>query len=167
MTNQIHNAEAASAITEEVKLIPRWSIAVASLAFVFMQYLYWVILPAYRQSLHMRPVGAPLGVRFYFALSWSKLAALYVLADGGVTTVSDLADTLGRSPSATSRLVDGLVRRRLVERRVLLGLVDCTAAQLVDQIPSPRREGPGRGTVRRADFDKSPPPCGRRLGWGS
>ena len=40
-----------------------------------------------------------------------------MLADGGVTTVSDLADTLGRSPSATSRLVDGLVRRRLVERR--------------------------------------------------
>jgi DNA-binding MarR family transcriptional regulator len=50
-------------------------------------------------------------------LGFTQLAALYVLADGGVTTVSDLADTLGRSPSATSRLVDGLVRRRLVERR--------------------------------------------------
>jgi DNA-binding MarR family transcriptional regulator len=49
-------------------------------------------------------------------LGFTQLAALYVLADGGVTTVSDLADTLGRSPSATSRLVDGLVRRRLVER---------------------------------------------------
>ncbi len=85
MTNQIHNAEAASAITEEVKLIPRWSIAAASLAFVFMQYLYWVILPAYRQSLHMRPVAAPLGVRFYFALSWSTLAALYVLMVGYVS----------------------------------------------------------------------------------
>jgi DNA-binding MarR family transcriptional regulator len=51
-------------------------------------------------------------------LGFTQLAALYVLADGGVTTVSDLADTLGRSPSATSRLVDGLVRRRLVERRL-------------------------------------------------
>ncbi|MBF6606680.1 MAG: MarR family winged helix-turn-helix transcriptional regulator [Candidatus Limnocylindrales bacterium] len=50
-------------------------------------------------------------------LGFTQLAALYVLADGGVTTVSDLADMLGRSPSATSRLVDGLVRRRLVERR--------------------------------------------------
>ncbi len=50
-------------------------------------------------------------------LGFTQLAALYVLADGGVTTISDLADTLGRSPSATSRLVDGLVRRRLVERR--------------------------------------------------
>ena len=50
-------------------------------------------------------------------LGFTQLAALYVLADTGMTTVSDLADALGRSPSATSRLVDGLVRRRLVERR--------------------------------------------------
>ncbi len=51
-------------------------------------------------------------------LGFTQLAALYVLADGRTTTVSDLADALGRSPSATSRLVDGLVRRRLVERRL-------------------------------------------------
>jgi DNA-binding MarR family transcriptional regulator len=50
-------------------------------------------------------------------LGFTQLAALYVLADSGTTTVADLADSLGRSPSATSRLVDGLVRRRLVERR--------------------------------------------------
>jgi DNA-binding MarR family transcriptional regulator len=31
-------------------------------------------------------------------------------------TVGDVAEAIGRSPSATSRLVDGLVRRRLVER---------------------------------------------------
>lgn len=49
-------------------------------------------------------------------LGFTQLAALYVLADGSTTTVSDLADTLGRSPSAMSRLVEGLVRRRLVER---------------------------------------------------
>jgi DNA-binding MarR family transcriptional regulator len=51
-------------------------------------------------------------------LGFTQLAALYVLADGRTTTVSDLADAIGRSPSATSRLVDGLVRRRLVERRL-------------------------------------------------
>ena len=51
-------------------------------------------------------------------LGFTQLAALYVLADSGTTTVSDLADAINRSPSATSRLVDGLVRRRLVERRV-------------------------------------------------
>jgi DNA-binding MarR family transcriptional regulator len=50
-------------------------------------------------------------------LGFTQLAALYVLADGGTTTIGDLADLLGRSPSATSRLVDGLVKRRLLERR--------------------------------------------------
>lgn len=50
-------------------------------------------------------------------LGFTQLAALYVLADGSTTTIGELAESLGRSPSATSRLVDGLVRRRLVERR--------------------------------------------------
>lgn len=50
-------------------------------------------------------------------LGFTQLAALYVLAEGRTTTVTDLADAIGRSPSATSRLVDGLVQRRLVERR--------------------------------------------------
>jgi len=51
-------------------------------------------------------------------LGFTQLAALYVLADSGTMTVGDLAEVINRSPSATSRLVDGLVRRRLVERRV-------------------------------------------------
>jgi DNA-binding MarR family transcriptional regulator len=50
-------------------------------------------------------------------LGFTQLAALYVLADEGTTTIADLADLLGRSPSATSRIADSLVRRRLVERR--------------------------------------------------
>jgi DNA-binding MarR family transcriptional regulator len=50
-------------------------------------------------------------------LGFTQLAALYVLAEGSTTTVGELADALGRSPSATSRLVEGLARRRLVERR--------------------------------------------------
>jgi DNA-binding MarR family transcriptional regulator len=49
-------------------------------------------------------------------LGFTQLAALYVLAEGATTTVADLAEAIGRSPSATSRLVDGLVKRRLVER---------------------------------------------------
>jgi DNA-binding MarR family transcriptional regulator len=49
-------------------------------------------------------------------LGFTQLAALYVLADGATRTIGDLAEVLGRSPSATSRLVDGLVKRRLVER---------------------------------------------------
>jgi len=50
-------------------------------------------------------------------LGFTQLAALYVLAEGTATTIGDLAEALARSPSATSRLVDGLVRRRLVERQ--------------------------------------------------
>jgi DNA-binding MarR family transcriptional regulator len=50
-------------------------------------------------------------------LGFTQLAALYVLAEGATTTIADLAEAIGRSPSATSRLVDGLAKRRLVERR--------------------------------------------------
>src|SRR4051812_9027199 len=50
-------------------------------------------------------------------LGFTQLAALYVLADGNVLTVGGLAEAVNRPPSATSRLVDGLVKRRLVERR--------------------------------------------------
>ena len=50
-------------------------------------------------------------------LGFTQLAALYVLADGSTLTVGELAEAINRSPSATSRLIDGLVKRRLVERR--------------------------------------------------
>jgi DNA-binding MarR family transcriptional regulator len=50
-------------------------------------------------------------------LGFTQLAALYVLADGNVLTIGELAESINRSPSATSRLIDGLVKRRLVERR--------------------------------------------------
>jgi DNA-binding MarR family transcriptional regulator len=50
-------------------------------------------------------------------LGFTQLAALYALEDSGTMTVSDMADTIGRSPSAVSRLVDSLVARQLVERR--------------------------------------------------
>jgi DNA-binding MarR family transcriptional regulator len=50
-------------------------------------------------------------------LGFTQLAALYVLSEADVLTVAELAAEIGRSPSATSRLVDGLVHRSLVERR--------------------------------------------------
>jgi len=81
MINKDSTAEATSAFTEEARLIPSWSIVAAALIFVFMQYLFWVIIPARRPH----PSTAPFGVRFYFALSWSTLAALYVLMVGYVS----------------------------------------------------------------------------------
>jgi len=94
-------------------------------------------------------------------LSFTQLAALYALADSGTMTVADLADTLGRSQSAASRLVDGLVKRQLIERNqdsedrrqrtltltgrglALLGLVDRARAQeflsIVRPLPTAER----------------------------
>jgi MFS family permease len=81
MTTSTHSAQSIASLSEEVKLIPRWSIAAAVLAFVFMQYFAWVILPAHRTH----PSTAPFSLRLYFALSGSMLAALYVLMAGYVS----------------------------------------------------------------------------------
>ena len=94
-------------------------------------------------------------------LGFTQLAALYALADSGTMTVADLADALGRSQSAASRLVDGLVQRQLIERsqdaedrrlrtlrltgrgQALLGIVDRARAQeflsIVRPLPTAER----------------------------
>ena len=92
---------------------------------------------------------------------------------------SDLADAINRSPSATSRLVDGLVRRRLVERRIesedrrqrsveltqrghaLLRMVDrARADQFLVGGPADarRRTGPDRDGRRRPGDPRDLPP---------
>jgi DNA-binding MarR family transcriptional regulator len=94
-------------------------------------------------------------------LGFTQLAAMYALEDSGTMTVADLADALARSPSATSRLVESLVERQLVERaqdqedrrqrtvaltgrgKALLGLVDRARAEeflsIVRPLPSAER----------------------------
>ena len=94
-------------------------------------------------------------------LGFTQLAAMYALADSGTMTVADLADALGRSPSAASRMVDTLVARQLLERRqdsedrrqrtlaltgrgqALLGLVDRARAEeflsIVRPLPTAER----------------------------
>ena len=47
-------------------------------------------------------------------LSLAQVAALYLLADGRARNVAEIAAELGRSHSATSRLVAGLVTRKLL-----------------------------------------------------
>lgn len=49
-------------------------------------------------------------------LGFTQLAALYAVAGAVTVTIGDLADYLGRSPSATSRIVTGLVARGLLAR---------------------------------------------------
>lgn len=50
-------------------------------------------------------------------LGFAQLAALYAIDGTATLTVADLAEQIGRSPSATSRLVSALESRGLVERR--------------------------------------------------
>ena len=52
-----------------------------------------------------------------FELSVAQMATLMLLDAEGGSTVGDLAGDLGRSLSATSRLLDQLVRRGLVHRQ--------------------------------------------------
>ncbi|GHH67362.1 hypothetical protein GCM10017673_14240 [Streptosporangium violaceochromogenes] len=49
--------------------------------------------------------------------SMPQIATLYVLDHPAAPTLRELAERLGRSVSATSRLVDQLVRRGLADRR--------------------------------------------------
>jgi DNA-binding MarR family transcriptional regulator len=49
-------------------------------------------------------------------VGFTQLAALYAIGGPVTLTVGDLADQLARSPSATSRLVEGLVRRGYLAR---------------------------------------------------
>ncbi len=59
---------------EEERLIPIWSIVAASLAFVLIEYYFWIVAPEQR---HHPP--QPLGLRIYFNISWGVVASLYFL----------------------------------------------------------------------------------------
>ena len=124
-------------------------------------------------------------------LGFTQLAAMYALADSGTMTVADLADALGRSPSAVSRMVDALVQRQLIERRqdsedrrqrtlgltgrgqALLGLVDRARAEeflsIVRPLPTAERALVAMGVAalsthaisRRGRLIKQRAPAGR------
>jgi DNA-binding MarR family transcriptional regulator len=50
-------------------------------------------------------------------LGFTQLAALYAVGGTETLTVADLAERIGRSPSATSRIVSGLVERGYIGRQ--------------------------------------------------
>jgi hypothetical protein len=80
-SNSLRDSEATSSFAEEMGLIPSWAIGLAAIAAVYMQYLYWVIIPAHRHH----PSNLAIGVRIYLAFSWSVMAALYFLMVGYVS----------------------------------------------------------------------------------
>ncbi len=79
-SHTLRDPDTGSTFADEVRLIPRWSVAMALLAFVVVEYFFWVVMPANRPH-----PPAPIGFRIYFALSWGALASLYVLMVGYVS----------------------------------------------------------------------------------
>jgi len=70
----------AISVNDEERMIPVWSIIAASLAFVLVEYYFWVIAPGLRH--HPAP---PLGVRIYLDLTWGAVTALYFLLVGYIS----------------------------------------------------------------------------------
>lgn len=66
-------------IHEDERIIPVWSIVVAAIAFVLVEYYFWIVVPT--QTRHIPPIG----FRIYLDLSWGILAALYFLMIGYVS----------------------------------------------------------------------------------
>jgi hypothetical protein len=63
----------------ETRIVPIWSILLAALVFLLVEYYFWLVFPA---TQHHVP---PLGLRIYLNLSWGLLAALYFLMVGFVS----------------------------------------------------------------------------------
>ena len=66
-------------VNDDTRLVPAWSIAAAALAFVLVEYYFWMVFP--HQQRHVTPIG----LRVYLNLSWGLLAALYFLMVGFIS----------------------------------------------------------------------------------
>ncbi|HUY81977.1 MAG TPA: zinc ribbon domain-containing protein [Acidobacteriaceae bacterium] len=78
-------------MSDELKLIPRWAIVAAVVAFALVEYYFWVVLPAHRGH----PSSLPVALRTYLIASWGALAALSMLVIG---YISNDAPRRGMSP---------------------------------------------------------------------
>lgn len=67
-------------VNDDARMIPWWSIAIATIAFVLVEYYFWIVAPA--QHHHPAP---PIGFRIYFNLSWGMVTALYFLMLGYIS----------------------------------------------------------------------------------
>ena len=67
-------------VNDDERMIPMWSIVASAIAFLLVEYYFWIIAPTQR---HHEPPS--IGLRIYFNLSWGFLAALYVLMVGYVS----------------------------------------------------------------------------------
>ena len=72
-----NDSNSSFSVSEELKLIPRWSIALAVVAFVGIDYLFFFVL---HQHYH-----GPTSVHIYFGMSWAALVAVYMLMIGYIS----------------------------------------------------------------------------------
>lgn len=73
-----HNdTNAPFSVSEELKLIPRWSIVLAFVAFIGIQYLFFFVLHQHHHS--------PFALHVYFGTSWGALVAVYMLMIGYIS----------------------------------------------------------------------------------
>jgi hypothetical protein len=70
--------EFASSGDDELRMIPRWAIAVATAIFVAMQYVFFRVMPAPHHP-------APLPMRMMMSYAWGAMWASYVLLIGYVS----------------------------------------------------------------------------------
>lgn len=70
-----------SRLSDELKLIPRWAIFAAVVAFVLVEYYFWVVLPGHVHH----PSRLPVALRTYLIFSWGALAALSMLVIGYIS----------------------------------------------------------------------------------
>lgn len=64
-------------VSEELKLIPRWSMVLAVIAFLGIDYLFFFVLHQHYNS--------PTPVHIYFGTSWGALVAAYMLMIGYIS----------------------------------------------------------------------------------
>jgi len=65
---------------EDERMIPVWSMVLAGIALVAIEYYFWFVAPLHRH--HAPPA---LGFRIYFNLSWGIMCALYFLMIGYIS----------------------------------------------------------------------------------
>jgi len=75
----MHSPESIT-VERDQRMIPIWSIVLAVLGFVAIEYYFWIVAPGQRH--HPPPA---LGLRIYFNLSWGVMTALYFLMVGYIS----------------------------------------------------------------------------------
>lgn len=102
---------------------------------------------------YLNRCGSPDLIRFVteLELSFSQVKMLLLLDDRGEQSVKDVATALHLSLPATSRAIDGLAQRGLVDRR------ECEVdrrAKIVSVLPAGREVGAAMAAMRRTVYEQ-------------